>query len=50
MRDECGGENIAFCEIYFTYNFEGKDGMVYQQDLKENGKDVLVTKIIWIYI
>ena len=44
MRDECGGENIAFCEIYFTIDLEGKDGMVYQQDLIENGKDVLVTQ------
>ena len=44
MRDECGGENIAFCEIYFTYDLEGKDGMMYQQDLIENGSEVLVTQ------
>ena len=44
MRDECGGENIAFCEIYFTYDLEGKDGMIYQQDLIENGSEVLVTQ------
>ena len=44
MKEECGGENIAFCEIYFTYDLEGKDGMVYQQDLIENGSEVLVTQ------
>ena len=41
---ECGGENIAFCEIYFTYDLEGKDGTVYQQDLIENGREILVTQ------
>ena len=44
MKEECGGENIAFYEIYFTYDLEGKDGMVYQQDLIENGSEVLVTQ------
>jgi E3 ubiquitin-protein ligase HUWE1 len=44
MKEECGGENIAFCEIYFTYDLEGKDGTVYQQDLIENGREILVTQ------
>ena len=44
MKEECGGENIAFCEIYFTYDLEGQDGMVHQQDLIENGSEVLVTQ------
>jgi E3 ubiquitin-protein ligase HUWE1 len=43
MREECG-ENIALCEIYFTYEYEGTDGTHYQQDLIENGSDILVTQ------
>ena len=43
MKDECA-ENIALCEIYFTYDYEGTDGTQYQQDLVENGSDILVTQ------
>ena len=43
MKNECE-ENIALCEIYFTYDYEGNDGTHYQQDLIENGSDILVTK------
>ena len=43
MKEECA-ENIALCEIYFTYDYEGFDGTQYQQDLIENGSDILVTQ------
>ena len=43
MKDECA-DNIALCEIYFTYDYEGTNGTHYQQDLIENGSDILVTK------
>ena len=43
MREECG-DNIALCEIYFTYEYEGTDGTHYQQDLIENGSEILVTQ------
>ena len=29
MKDECE-ENIALCEIYFTYQYEGTDGRIYE--------------------
>ena len=43
MKEECA-ENIALCEIYFTYDYQGVDGTRYQQDLIENGSDILVTQ------
>ena len=43
MKDDCA-ENIALFEIYFTYDYEGADGHMYQQDLIENGSEVLLTK------
>ena len=43
MKDECG-ENIALCELYFSYQYEGEDGGIYEEDLMENGNDILVTK------
>ena len=43
MKDECG-ENIALCELYFSYQYEGEDGGIYEEDLIENGNDILVTK------
>ena len=43
MKNECA-DNIALCEIYFTYDYNGADGTQYQQDLIENGSDILVTK------
>ena len=43
MKDDCA-ENIALFEIYFTYDYEGADGNMYQQDLVENGSEILLTK------
>ena len=43
MKDECG-DNIACCELYFSYQYEGEDGLIYDEDLIENGNDILVTK------
>ena len=43
MKDECE-ENIALCEIYFTYQYEGTDGRMHEDNLIENGYDILVTK------
>ena len=43
MIEECA-ENIALCEIYFTYQYNGVDGTNYEQDIIENGSDILVTK------
>ena len=43
MKNECE-DNIALCEIYFAYDYEGTNGTHYQQDLIENGSDILVTK------
>ena len=43
MKDECG-EIIALCELYFSYQYEGEDGGIYEEDLMENGNDILVTK------
>ena len=43
MKDECE-ENIALCEIYFTYQYEGTDGRIYEENLIDGGYDILVTK------
>ena len=43
MKDECA-DNIALCEIYFTYQYEGDDGIMREENLIENGYDILVTK------
>ena len=43
MKEECG-ENIALCEIYFTYQYKGSDGIMCEENLIENGYDVLVTQ------
>ena len=43
MKEECG-ENIALCEIYFTYQYRGSDGIICEENLIENGYDVLVTQ------
>ena len=43
MKDDCA-DNIALFEIYFTYDYEGADGNMYQQDLIENGSEILLTK------
>ena len=43
MKDECA-ENIALCEIYFTYQYEGNDGRIVEENIIENGYDILVTK------
>ena len=43
MKEECA-ENIALCEIYFTYQYEGDDGRIVEENLIENGYDILVTK------
>ena len=43
MKDECA-ENIALCEIYFTYQYEGDDGQICEEDLIDDGFNVLVTK------
>ena len=43
MKEECG-DNIALCEIYFSYQYKDEKGNMCFQDLIENGNDVLVTK------
>ena len=43
MKEECA-DNIAFCEIYFSVQFEDERGNMCFQDLIENGNDILVTK------
>ena len=43
MKDECA-ENIELCEIYFTYQYQGDDGIMKEENLIENGYDILVTK------
>ena len=43
MKEECG-ENIALCEIYFTFDYEDENGGFHQEDLIENGRDILVTQ------
>ena len=43
MKEECG-ENIALCEIYFSYQYKDEKGNMCFQDLIENGNDILVTQ------
>ena len=43
MKDECA-DNIGLCEIYFTYQYMGNDGIMKEENLIENGYDILVTK------
>ena len=43
MKEECS-DNIALCEIYFSYQYHDEKGDVCYQDLIENGNDILVTK------
>ena len=43
MKEECG-ENIALCEIYFSYQYQDEKGNMCFQDLIENGNDILVTQ------
>ena len=43
MKEECG-DNIAICEIYFSYQYKDEKGNLCFQDLIENGNDILVTK------
>ena len=43
MKEECG-ENIALCEIYFTFDYEDENGRFQQEDLIPNGRNVLVTQ------
>jgi E3 ubiquitin-protein ligase HUWE1 len=43
MKEECS-DNIALCEIYFSYQYHDERGDVCYQDLIENGNDILVTK------
>ena len=43
MKEECE-DNIGLCEIYFTYQYNGDDGRLYEENLIENGYDILVTK------
>ena len=43
MKEECG-ENIALCEIYFTFDYEGENGRYHQENLIENGSNILVTQ------
>ena len=43
MKEECG-DNIALCEIYFSYQYKDDNGDLCFQDLIENGNDILVTK------
>ena len=43
MKEECA-ENIDLCEIYFTFDYEGENGQYLQEDLIENGSNILVTQ------
>ena len=43
IKEECG-DNIALCEIYFSYQYKDEKGNMCFQDLIENGNDILVTK------
>ena len=43
MKEECA-ENIALCEIYFTFDYEDENGRYHQENLIENGSNILVTK------
>ena len=43
MKEECE-DNIGLCEIYFTYQYQGEDGIIKEENLIENGYDILVTK------
>ena len=43
MKEECG-ENIALCEIYFTFDYEDESGRFLQEDLIPNGRNILVTQ------
>ena len=43
MKEECG-ENIALCEIYFTFDYEDESGRFQQEDLIPNGRNILVTQ------
>ena len=43
LKEECG-DNIALCEIYFSYQYKDERGNICYQDLIENGNDILVTK------
>ena len=43
MKEECA-ENIDLCEIYFTFDYEGENGQYLQEDLIENGRNILVTQ------
>ena len=39
-----GGDDIALCEIYFSYQYRDEKGNLCYQDLIQNGNDILVTK------
>ena len=43
MKEDCE-DNIALCEIYFTYEYENEEGRQCMEDLIDNGRDILVTK------
>ena len=43
MKEECG-ENLALCEIYFSYQYKDEKGNMCFQDLIEDGNDILVTQ------
>ena len=43
MKEECS-ENIALCEIYFTYQYEDSEGRMCEENLIDKGYDILVTK------
>ena len=40
MKEECA-DNIALCEIYFTFDYEDENGRFHQEDLIENGRNVV---------
>ena len=43
MKDECA-DNIALCEIYFTYEYRNTEGRIVEENLIEDGYNILVTK------
>ena len=43
-EEESDVDNIAFCEIYFSYDYKDDKGNLVTKDLIPNGKNILVTK------
>ena len=44
MKKEGAGDNIALCEIYFSYQYKDDKGNMCYKELIKNGNNILVTK------